>query len=64
MLTKITNIPIPATIMFVQKVRKFKDGFVLYELHLFGRMVFRYSGKGDFAKCIKMRDQWLEDNRT
>lgn len=58
------KIPIPETIMFVQKVKKGRDGFILYELHLLGRMVFRYSGKGDLNKCITMRNQWLEEQRT
>ncbi len=62
--TKTTKVPVPEFITFIQKVKKGRDGFILYELHFLNRMVFRYSGKGDFDKCIKMRDQWFKDNKN
>ncbi len=58
------KVPVPEFISFIQKVKKGRDGYILYELHFLNRMVFRYGGKGDFDKCIKMRDQWFEDNRS
>ena len=61
---KNTKVPVPEFISFIQKVKKGRDGYILYELHFLNRMVFRYSGKGDFDKCIAMRNQWFEDNRN
>ncbi len=61
---KTIKVPVPEFISFIQKVKKGRDGYILYELHFMNRMVFRYSGKGDFAKCINMRNQWFQDNKN
>ncbi len=61
---KNTKVPVPEFITFIQKVKKGRGGFILYELHFLNRMGFRYSGKGDFAKCINMRNQWFQDNKN
>ena len=61
---KTAKVPVPEFITFIQKVKKGRDGYILYELHFLNKMVFRYSGKGDFDKCIKMRNQWFVDNKN
>ena len=58
------KLAVPEYIQFTQKISKSKNGFIVYELHLFGRLVFRFSGKATIKECFKMRDQWLEDNKS
>ncbi len=61
---KESKLPVPRYIRFTQKIAKLKNGFIIYELHLFSRMVFRYSGKASLKECFEMRDQWLRDNKN
>ena len=59
---KQAKLKIPKRIMFVQIFKKHQSN-VEYELHLFRRLVF-YCKSKSFKKCIKMRNQWLEENKS
>lgn len=59
---KQAKLKIPKGIMFTQIFIKHPN-LVEYELHLLRRIVFRYTGKS-FKKCIEMRNQWLEENKS